>query len=104
MHTQDTIVAISTPLGRGGLGVLPLSGPAARAIAERILRFHADPTWRTWHSQLAHLADIDEVEVTFFAAPGWYPAEDVVELSCHGSPVVWRLALEREMEAGARLA
>ena len=104
MHIQDTIVAISTPPGRGGLGVLRLSGAEARGIAERILRFRSAPEWRTWHSQLAHLADIDEVVVAFFAAPRSYTAEDVVEISCHGSPVVLRFALERALEAGARLA
>jgi tRNA modification GTPase len=86
------------------LGVLRLSGAEARPIAARILQFRAQPEWRPWHSQLAQLADIDEVVVTFFAAPRSYTAEDVVEISCHGSPVVLRFALDRALEAGARLA
>jgi tRNA modification GTPase len=81
-----------------------LSGSNARQIAERILQFRSSPLWRSWHSQLAKLGDIDEVVAAFFAAPRSYTAEDVVEISCHGSPVVLRFALERTLEAGARLA
>ena len=86
------------------MGVIRLSGANARPIAERILGFRDSPDWRPWHSQLAKLADIDEAVVTYFAAPRSYTAEDVVEISCHGSPVVLRFALERALEAGARLA
>ncbi len=104
MQPHDDIVAISTPPGRGGLGVIRISGARARAIAEAILEFHPAPDWRPWHSQLAHLADIDQVVVAFFAAPRSYTAEDVVEISCHGSPVVLRYGLERALAAGARIA
>jgi tRNA modification GTPase len=86
------------------LGVVRLSGSQAREITERILQFRSPPLWRPWHSQLAKLGDIDEVVAAFFAAPRSYTAEDVVEISCHGSPVVLRFALERALEAGARLA
>ena len=109
MNLRDTIVAISTPLGRGGLGVVRLSGKESRCISERILRFHGEPGWRTWSSQLAELVDaegavIDEVVVSFFAAPRSYTAEDVVEIACHGSPVVLRFCLERVVQHGARPA
>jgi tRNA modification GTPase len=104
LQVHDTIAAISTPPGRAGLGVVRLSGQDARSIAERILQFRSSPDWRPWHSQLAKLGDIDEVVAAFFAAPRSYTAEDVVEISCHGSPVVLRFALERALEAGARLA
>jgi tRNA modification GTPase len=104
LNIHDTIAAISTPSGRGGLGVVRLSGAKARAIAERVVQFRSAPVWRTWHSQLAKLGDIDEVVVAFFAAPRSYTAEDVVEISCHGSPVVLRFALEHALQAGARLA
>jgi tRNA modification GTPase len=73
-------------------------------VAESILQFRSAPAWRPWHAQLARLADIDEVVVTYYAAPRSYTAEDVVEISCHGSPVVLRFALERALAAGARLA
>ena len=81
-----------------------LSGKDARRIAEQILRFRNAPDWRPWHSQMAKLADVDEVVVAFFEAPRSYTAEDVVEISCHGSPVVLRFALDKALDAGARLA
>ncbi|HWC97563.1 MAG TPA: tRNA uridine-5-carboxymethylaminomethyl(34) synthesis GTPase MnmE [Candidatus Sulfopaludibacter sp.] len=109
MQLQDTIVAISTPPGRGGLGVVRLSGSGARAIAEKILRLAGDTSWRSWQARLAELLDrdghvVDQVVVTFFEAPRSYTAEDVIEISCHGSPVVLRHAVERSLESGARLA
>jgi tRNA modification GTPase len=109
LNLQDTIVAISTPPGRGGLGIVRLSGAQARSIAERILRFSGEADWRPWHVHMAELLDrqshpIDQVVVAFFEAPRSYTAEDVVEISCHGSPVVLRHAVERALEAGARLA
>jgi tRNA modification GTPase len=107
----DTIVAIATPPGRGGLGVIRLSGPQSRTIAESILHFpYPRPSGSPpRYAQLAALLDrgghaIDRVIVTFFESPRSYTAEDVVEISCHGSPVVLRHAVERALEAGARLA
>ena len=86
-----------------------LSGEDARAIAGTILRLAEGFSWRAWTASLAELIDdagcsIDQVVVTYFAAPRSYTAEDVVEISCHGSPVVLRHALERACAAGARLA
>jgi tRNA modification GTPase len=104
LNLQDTIVAVSTPPGRGGLGVVRLSGAEARSIAERILRFSGEADWRPWHVQMAELHPVDQVLVAFFQAPRSYTAEDVVEISCHGSPVVLRYAVERALQAGARLA
>lgn len=109
MNLRDTIVAIATPLGRGGLGVVRLSGVRSRYIAEQVLRFPHGVCWRSWANQFAELLDaedavVDQVVVSFFAAPRSYTAEDVVEISCHGSPVVLRHCLERCLEAGARLA
>ena len=109
MNPRDTIVALSTPMGRGGLGVVRLSGSGSRGIAEQILRFPHAPRWQSWASELAELVDpsgtmVDQVVVTFFAGPRSYTAEDVVEISCHGSPVVLHLCIERAVFAGARLA
>ena len=109
MNLRDTIVAISTPLGRAGLGVVRLSGPASRNIAGAILRFAPGFSWCSWTSSLAELTDsagaaIDRVVVSFFEQPRSYTAEDVVEISCHGSPVVLGLCLERCVEQGARIA
>ncbi len=109
MNARDTIVALSTPLGRAGLGILRLSGANSRLIAEQILRFPQQPHWTSWASQLAELTDetgavIDQVVATFFAAPRSYTAEDVIEISCHGAPVVLCACLERAARAGARPA
>ncbi len=81
-----------------------LSGTDARGIAGKILRFPSEPPWRPWTATLAELPGIDQVVVTYFAAPRSYTAEDVVEISCHGAPVILRYALERACTAGARLA
>jgi tRNA modification GTPase len=109
MNLSDTIVAISTPLARGGLGVIRLSGSRSREIAMRILRFHGQAHWHSWSSELAELTDstgavVDQVVVAFFESPRSYTAEDVVEISCHGAPIVLRLCVERAVENGARLA
>ncbi len=109
VNTRDTIVALSTPLGRSGLGIVRLSGADSLAIAEQILRFPQSPHWISWASQLGELTDetgaaVDQVVATFFAAPRSYTAEDVIEISCHGAPVVLRACLERAVAAGARPA
>ncbi len=105
MQLRDTIAAISTPPGRGGIGVVRISGSEARAVCEQVLRFpQGNPEWTPRFATLATLADVDRVVITYFAAPRSYTAEDVVEISCHGSPVVLRFALEQLCRAGARLA
>lgn len=109
MNLRDTIVALATPVGRAGLGIMRLSGAQSRSIAERILSFPKEPRWKAWTSQLAALIDdqgatIDQVVTSFFEKPASYTAEDVVEIACHGAPVVLRHCLERSLEAGARLA
>jgi tRNA modification GTPase len=107
MQLHDTIAAISTPPGRGGIGIIRISGPDSRRVAAAILR--SPPDWKPWTASLCELTDseartIDHVVVTFYAAPRSYTAEDVVEIACHGSPVVMRHALERICDSGARLA
>ena len=116
----DTIAAISTPPGRGGIGIVRLSGPEAASIAAQLVRLrqpleHArarladvldvldapDSGVDAGHDSLAR---IDEALVTFFAAPPSYTAEDLVEIAAHGSPVVLELLLRRALDLGARLA
>ena len=108
MHLDDTIVAISTPAGRGGLGVVRLSGPEARAMAAPLLRLkHELEPGRALFGELVEPATgerLDEVVVTFFAKPHSYTTDDVVEISAHGSPVVLRHLVELAVERGARLA
>jgi tRNA modification GTPase len=109
MHIRDTIVAISTPPGHSGIGVVRLSGANARDIVSKILQFRPDHEWRPWTAALGNLLDdqrrvVDQVVATFFAAPRSYTAEDLIEISSHGSPVVLRFAMERAVQAGARPA
>ncbi len=108
MNLDDTIVAMATPPGRGGIGVVRLSGPAARAIAGSMLRLKHE--LEPGHALIAELIEpasgerIDEAVVTYFAKPRSYTADDVVEISAHGSPVVLRHIVELATAAGARLA
>jgi tRNA modification GTPase len=110
VHLDDTIVAIATPPGRGGIGVVRLSGAEARAIALPMLRLahgHEFEPGRAHFGELIEPATgerIDEVVVTFFAKPHSYTTDDVVEISCHGSPVVLRHVVQMAMAEGARLA
>jgi tRNA modification GTPase len=108
-HTDDTIVAISTPPGRGGIGILRLSGPEAASIAAKLIHTQRSNGWQPRRATYGTLLDeeggaIDQVLATFFPKPHSYTAEDVVEISCHGSPVVLGFAVERALAAGARLA
>lgn len=107
---SDTIVAISTPPGRGGIGIVRLSGPRARAIAEPLLRLrHA---LRPAHARFAEVIDktdsarqvLDEAVVTWFEAPHSYTSEDIVEIATHGSPVLLDYLVRQAVSAGARLA
>jgi tRNA modification GTPase len=107
LHTGDTIVAVSTPPGRGGIGVVRLSGSRSSEIANSLIALK-NPL-RSWSSSFGELLDntgqlVDEVVVAYFAAPRSYTAEDVVEIFCHGAPVVLRHCLDRAMSEGARLA
>ncbi len=108
LHSQDTIVAIATPPGRGGIGIVRLSGPEARAIAAPLLRLRHPlaPAQARFATVLdpETQAPLDEAVVTFFAAPNSYTAEDVVEIAAHGSPVVLETILRATLAAGARLA
>ncbi len=106
----DTIAAISTPPGRGGIGIVRLSGPQAASIAAQLVRPH-QPLEHA-RALLADVLDaedadaprIDEALVTLFAGPNSYTTEDLVEIAAHGSPVVLEFLLRRALELGARLA
>ena len=103
--TDDTIVAIATPPGRGGLGVVRISGPQATSIACQLLR-RASLAPRVATFARVHVADapIDEVIATSFPAPHSYTGQDVVEISAHGSPVILHAIVAAAVAAGARLA
>ena len=115
MNLDDTIVAIATPPGRGGIGVVRLTGPQARTIAEPMLRLkHTLAAGQAIFGELIEpcgagapareSARIDEVVVTFFQKPHSYTTDDIIEISAHGSPVVLRHIVELCLASGARLA
>jgi len=105
---QETIVAISTPPGRGGIGIVRLSGPQALNIAQTLVRVKnpLEPA----RARFAAIPDpetaepIDEAMVTYFARPHSSTGEDLVEIAAHGSPVVLEMLVRLALRAGARLA
>jgi tRNA modification GTPase len=126
VNLDDTIVAIATPPGRGGIGVVRLAGPEARQIALPMLQLKHDlDPGRAIFGELIEPGDvrvgtaapgcpeerssvegsrIDEVVVTYFAKPHSYTTDDIIEISAHGSPVVLRHVVELALARGARLA
>ncbi len=147
MNLDDTIVAIATPPGRGGIGIVRLAGPEAQSIAKPMLRLRhplepgraifgelIEPCGASAHENpeatktgganspaasieqirshpatragapAPHNQRIDEVVVAFFQKPHSYTTDDIVEISCHGSPIVLRHVVERCLARGARLA
>ena len=126
MNLDDTIVAIATPPGRGGIGVVRIAGPEVRQIALPMLRLKHDldpgraifaeliepDDARVWTAVPVRPAErspvegtrVDEVVVTYFAKPHSYTTDDIIEISAHGSPVVLRHIVELALARGARLA
>jgi tRNA modification GTPase len=110
VNLEDTIVAIATPPGRGGIGVVRLAGPAAREFATPMLRLKHDlePGRAVFGELIEPEAGgptrIDEVVVTYFAKPHSYTTDDIIEIAAHGSPIVLRHIVELCIAAGARLA
>ncbi len=108
VYQNETIVAIATPPGRGGIGIVRLSGPESTRIAEPMLRLR-NPLVHA-QARFADLLDLetheklDEAVITFFAAPHSYTGEDVVEMAAHGSPVILETLVRQALQAGARLA
>ncbi|HEX4154556.1 MAG TPA: tRNA uridine-5-carboxymethylaminomethyl(34) synthesis GTPase MnmE [Acidobacteriaceae bacterium] len=106
----DTIVAIATPPGRGGLGIVRLSGPHAWHIATQLVRL--DTPLQAGRARVAGVRDpadpartpIDQAVVTAFQAPHSYTGENIVEIAAHGSPIVLEALLQGALSSGARLA
>lgn len=101
----DTIAAVATAVGAGGVGIVRISGPRSREIARELVG--KNPQARKVHFATIRDADgevLDRGLVLYFAAPHSYTGEDVLELQAHGSPVVLDLILRRALALGARLA
>jgi tRNA modification GTPase len=111
---QDTICAIATPVGEGGIGVLRVSGEKAVEVASALIRLRSGRPLSQARSHLLHHADIldpagtavplDEALVVVMHAPHSYTGEDVVEIQAHGSPLVLQTVCEAMLRKGARLA
>lgn len=112
MIENDTIAAISTPLGEGGIGIVRLSGPDAYAIVKGIFecrknaaQAYPEPR-RLYYGSVRDRdgAALDEVLVSFMPAPHTYTREDIVEINCHSGIFALRAILKLVLECGARLA
>lgn len=109
MPITDTIVALATPPGRSGIGVIRLSGPRSLEIARFLVKEEGfDP--QSHRAVLRSLYDLDTGAVldrgllTYFKSPHSFTGEDVIELSCHGSPVLLRSLIDMILRSNARLA
>jgi tRNA modification GTPase len=111
---DDTIAAIGTPLGEGGIGIIRLSGAEALPILRRLVvpagGGDARPAWTPWRLRYGHVVEpasgttIDEVLAVWMPAPRTYTRQDVAEIHCHGGYEPLRRVLELCLQAGARLA
>jgi tRNA modification GTPase len=105
LSAGDSIAAIATPAGRGGIGVVRVSGSGVRAIGAALLGELPPARMATLRDFRASRGElIDQGLAVFFPAPHSYTGEDVLELQAHGGPMVMRQLLARCVEAGARLA
>lgn len=104
---MDTIVAVSTPPGRSAIGVVRVSGPQALQITRKLTN-EQELSPVSHHAILKTLCDehgvIDQALITFFKGPHSFTGEDMVEFSCHGSPIVIRQVIDLILAADARLA
>ena len=111
VFTDDTIAAIATPLGTGGIGIIRISGPRSVAIATSLFRPHkAVSPLKSHHLYYGIIVDpegghtVDEILLSHMAKPRSYTREDVVEINCHGGPLSLQEILSLILKAGARLA
>src|SRR6266404_9696400 len=113
MLAEDTIAAIATPLGEGGLAVIRISGPQALAVADRCFapagKLSKQPSLATTHTLhfghvLSNGQSLDEVLLAVMRAPRTFTREDVVEITCHGGLQPAKMVLEAVLHSGARLA
>jgi tRNA modification GTPase len=105
--TDDTIVAIATPLGRSGIGVVRISGRQSESIAARLFKtqtslIHRRSTPGLWSDAKGNV--IDKVVATLFKAPNTYTGEDVLEISAHGNPRILARIVDAVLGQGTRMA
>src|SRR5579884_4241685 len=109
VSADETIVAIATPMGRSGIGVVRMSGSVSTAITERLFRPHSANNSLEHRSAIVGAwidengEPVDEVVVMFFRGPQSYTGEDVIEISAHGNPLSLRRIVQSAMAAGARM-
>ncbi len=104
-HLQDTIAAIATPPGRGGIGVVRVSGPQVPALAHHLLGRLPKPRYATFSSFTSSTGELlDQGIALYFPAPHSFTGEDILELQGHGGPVVVDQLLQTLLLLGARLA
>ncbi len=105
MITHATIAAIATPPGRGGVGIVRVSGQQVIQVAQKVLGFKPKPRYAHFAPFLDSQNNvIDEGLAIFFEGPNSFTGEDVLELQGHGGPVVMQLLLRRVLECGAQIA
>src|SRR5690554_4144392 len=103
--SRDTIAAIATAQGRGGVGIVRVSGPLAKYIAQQVVGRELSTRYAQYGAFYnEQLQAIDEGLAIYFAGPNSFTGEDVLELQGHGGPVVLDMLLQRCVELGARLA
>lgn len=110
---SDTIAAIATPPGHGGVGIVRLSGPQAKDVGRRLFA-PSSPNFSDFTPRLLHHGSVldsmpegpvlDEVLLVWFPGPRSYTGEDVIEINCHGGPAVVGAILEAALRCGCRLA
>lgn len=110
MNSQDCIAAIATPVGSGGIGIVRVSGKNCLALAKRFFRFSRSEQEIIPHRlHYGFFIDgqgqkIDEILFVFMPAPASYTGENVVEIHCHGNPVLLQAVLDELVQVGCRLA
>lgn len=105
LTTQDTITAQATPPGRGGVGIVRISGPKVKEIADQVLKTELKPRYAYYGPFFDHNEqEIDQGIALYFPGPNSFTGEDVLELQGHGGPIIVDLILKRAIELGARLA
>ncbi len=105
MLSQETIAAVATPPGRGGVGIIRISGPKTADIAKCLLKHTPKPRYAHYGPFLdTDDETIDEGIALYFPAPHSFTGEDVLELQGHGGPVILELLMEQVVQLGCRLA